>query len=210
MMRPAMAAAGSSPRRSEVIHADIVVNAAGAWASRVGRLLGAPADVVPQRKQAAVAHLETPIGYVPPFFIQYVPGSGVSGPYIRYERPDQLLVGLHTEELLEEPADPDHYPRGNSQDFEEEMAGHLLRLLPGVAAGMRLGNGWSGLYPISRSGQPQVGPRADAPGVIDAIGFGGSGLQASPAAGRLVADWVSNGEPTWLPEAVSLAPTSSA
>lgn len=188
------------------IAADVVVNAAGAWAPRVGALLGAPVGVVPQRRQAAIAHLARPLAYVPPFFMHYEPGTGRLGAYIRYERPDQLVVGLHTEDILDAPADPDAYPRGNSQEFLEDLAEQLVDRLPALGDGIRLGNGWSGLYPMGPGGQPRVGPRPDAPGVIEAVGFGGSGLQASPAAGLLVAEWIVAGEPTTIPAATAIAP----
>ncbi len=188
------------------VDCDVVVNAAGAWAPRIGELLGAPVGVVPQRRQAAIAHLARPLAYVPPFFMHYEPGTGRLGAYIRYERPDQLIVGLHTEDILEAPADPDAYPRGSSQDFLEDIAEQLAGRLPGLADGMRLGNGWSGLYPMGPGGHPQVGPRPDAPGVVDAVGFGGSGLQASPAAGLLVTDWILHGEPRTIPAARAIAP----
>lgn len=189
------------------VAADVVVNAAGAWASAVGELLGAPVTVIPQRRSAAIAHLDAPLSYVMPFVMNYTPGEGRPGAYVRHERDDQLVVGTHSEEAVDPPADPDRYPRGVTQEFLEDLAEQLASRLPTLAQRMSIGQGWSGLYPVSPSG-PRVGPRPDAPGVVDAVGFGGSGLQASPTAGLLVAEWLLDGEPKTIPGARALAPTA--
>ena len=130
-------------------------------AAPVGALLGAPVELL-QRRSAAIAYLSTPIAYVHPFVMNYVPGGGRPGAYIRHERPDQLVVGTHSEEAVDAPADPDHYPRGVTQDFLEDLAEQLVDRLPGLADRISLGNGWSGLYPVSPVG-PRVGPRATPP-----------------------------------------------
>jgi len=183
---------------------DVVVNAAGAWATLVGDLLDAPIEVVPQRRQAAVVYLPEPLSYTFPCIVDYTPGEGRLGLYLRHERADQLVAGLHSEEIVDAPADPDDYPRGADQDFVEALAEHLLDRLP-TLTGARLGNGWSGLYPVSPRG-PLVGQHPDAPGVVVAAGAGGSGLQASPAFGRLAAEWVLHGEPLTIPAARAYAP----
>jgi sarcosine oxidase subunit beta len=65
------------------IACEVVVNAAGAWAGRVGEMLGAPAEVMPQRHRALVAHLPRALEYVMPSVMDYVPGSGEIGLYFR-------------------------------------------------------------------------------------------------------------------------------
>jgi glycine/D-amino acid oxidase-like deaminating enzyme len=43
--------------------------------------------------------------------------------------------------------------------------------------------------------------------VIDAVGFGGGGIQSGPAAGALVRDWLLHDEPRAIPAAARLAPS---
>jgi sarcosine oxidase, subunit beta len=57
---------------------------------------------------------------------------------------------------------------------------------------------WAGLYPVSPDGLPIVGPVADNPSVVLAVGGGGSGIQLSPIMGALAADWIAYGEPRSL------------
>jgi sarcosine oxidase, subunit beta len=191
-------------RRGEY-RCDVVVNAAGPWAARVGELLGAPAPLVPQRHEAVVVHLARALDYVMPSVMDYTPGSGRNGLYFRHERPGQLIAGLHSEEVLEVVADVDRYARSASPDFLEEVAELLSDRLPSLDDAA-LAHGWAGLYPVSATGAPQVGPVPGRETVISAAGAGGSGMQLSPVLGALVADWILEGRPLAVDGAERLRP----
>lgn len=190
---------------SDEYECDVVVNAAGPWAARVGELLGAEIQLAPQRHQAVVVHLPAPLPYEMPMVMDYTPHSGEMGLYFRHERPGQLIAGLHSEETVEEIGDPDRYARSADADFIEGVAQHLSGRLPGLQdAG--LAHGWAGLYPVSPDGVPQVGPVGDDSTVIFAGGAGGSGIQLSPIIGEVAADWIAYGEPRWTGAATALSP----
>jgi sarcosine oxidase, subunit beta len=184
---------------------DYVVDAAGPWARRVAALLGQELALLPQRHQAVVVYLPREPPYVVPSVADYAPGSGRPGLYFRHERPGQLIAGLHTEEALGEPADPDRYARGIDADLLERLGDELALRLPGLPDA-RLARGWAGLYPASPDGLPQIGPAPEDPSVIFAAGAGGSGIQLSPVLGELVADWILLGEPRAVGEGYRLAP----
>ncbi len=175
------------------LECDVVVNAAGAWAPRVGELLGTPAHVLPQRHQALVAHLPRELDYLMPSVMDYIPSSGELGLYFRHETSATLISGLHTEEALHDIVDPDDYGRGGEHEFMNEVAKRLARRLPGLI-GARLAGLWAGIYPVSPDGSPAVGPYRDRPSVVAALGAGGSGLQSSPGIGRMAAEWIVYGE----------------
>jgi sarcosine oxidase subunit beta len=191
--------------RAGEIECDVAVNAAGAWAGRVARLLGGELELLPQRHQASVVHLPHELSYTMPSVMDYTPGSGERGLYFRHEGPGRLVAGLHGEEAGERPADPDSYSGQADEDFLEELAGRLASRLPGLEDSA-LGGGWAGLYPVSGTGRPVIGPVADGRPVIVAGGAGGSGIQLSPVMGELVADWVLDGEPRAVAGARALAP----
>jgi sarcosine oxidase subunit beta len=191
-----------------IVEADVVVNAAGAWASRVAELLGETLPILPQRHQAAIVHLGRDLGYVVPSVMDYTPDSGESGLYFRHERPGQLVAGLHTEEAVEAVADPDAYARSTDDDFLVELAELITSRLPALADSS-LAHGWAGLYPVSPDGRPQVGPMPGDDSVIAAAGAGGSGIQTSPVIGELVADWILHGAPRVVPAAACLRPSST-
>jgi sarcosine oxidase subunit beta len=188
-----------------LLRTDVVVNAAGAWAPRVAELLGTRAHVLPQRHQALVAFLPGRLAYTMPTVMDYVPGTGEEGLYFRHETFESVIAGLHTEEVLHDIVDPDDYGRSDEHDFMNAVASRLLHRLPSLAA-TRLGNTWAGIYPMSPDGRPAVGPYRDKPSVVAALGAGGSGVQAAPAIGRIVAEWIALGESRTIAAASALLP----
>jgi sarcosine oxidase, subunit beta len=187
------------------LECDFVVNAAGAWGEEVGVMLGVRLPLKPTRHQVVSLHLPATLDYMMPSVIDYVPGSGREGLYFRHETFEQLLVGLHSEETIGPSADPNSWFAGVDADYYETLSELLTRRLPRLSQA-RLGTGWAGLYPISPDGLPQVGPCPDAEGVIAACGVGGYGIQVAPLMGRLVAEWIANGEPEALAEYELLLP----
>jgi sarcosine oxidase subunit beta len=191
------------------LECDVVVNAAGGWAGRVGDILGAPVEILPQRHQALMGRLATPLDYVMPSIMDYVPSSGGFGVYIRDDGPGRFIAGLHTEDVIHDVADPDVVGRDAPDEYVGLVGERLAHRLPGLDE-MRLGDVWAGIYPMRPDGRPVVGPHPGRESVVTVAGAGGSGLQSSPALGRLASDWVLDGRPTTIPEAAELRPRPAA
>jgi sarcosine oxidase subunit beta len=183
-----------------VFEADIVVNAAGPWAGEIGDLLGAPVTLIPQLHGALTIELSEEKPFTP-FVMDYVPGAGADGVYFRSERKDQLIAGLHTEEVLHSGVSP-HAALG-SMDFDttERIATALMKRLHGVDE-MRIGRSWTGIYPMSSDHVPVVGRHIANSSVICALGAGGNGIQLSPAIGRMAADVILERERTFSNDVV--------
>jgi sarcosine oxidase subunit beta len=186
--------------------ADVVVNAAGGWAPRVGAILGAPAHALPQRHEALFVRLSRPIEYVMPSVMDYVPGSGRMGLYFRHDAVTRLVAGLHTEDVMKHDDDPDRFRRGWDDPAYLVAVGEALEeRLPGLGE-VTLGGVWAGIYPISPDGDPSVGPYADRPGIYAALGAGGAGFQSAPGIGRIVAEQVTAGASTTIEGVERLSP----
>ena len=168
--------------------AEVVVNAAGPWAGEVGELLGAPVPLLPQLHGAVTIELGSPRPSMP-FVMDYVPGSGTDGVYFRSERSNQLIAGLHTDEVIQEAVSPDVPLGAVSFDVIERVTTLLSGRLHDIDD-MAVGRSWTGIYPMSPDHRPVAGWHRSAPGVVCALGAGGSGIQLSPAVGRLAADAV--------------------
>jgi sarcosine oxidase subunit beta len=169
-----------------VYEADIVVNAAGGWGGVVAEMLGAPVTLVPQLHGAVMVELPAEKAFTP-FVMDYVPGSHSEGVYFRSERKDQLIAGLHTEEVTRNVVSPSIAL--GAMDFETmaRIASLLAERLHGVED-IRLGRSWTGIYPMCSDHKPIVGKHSENPSVICALGGGGNGIQLSPAIGRMAAD----------------------
>ena len=154
-----------------------------------------------------MGRLEVPLGYVMPSIMDYVPSSGGFGVYIRDDGPARFIAGLHTEEVIHDIVDPDEVARDAPDQYVALVAERLAHRLPGLLD-MRLGDVWAGIYPMRPDGRPVVGPHADRPGVITVAGAGGSGLQSSPALGRIAAEWILDRRPVTIPAAAAYRPIS--
>ncbi|BBY28505.1 FAD-binding oxidoreductase [Mycolicibacterium sediminis] len=185
--------------------ADVVVNAAGAWAARVGDLLGAPAPLHPQLHGAVTMDLRNPVEPLLPFVMDYVPDSGTDGVYFRSERAGQLIAGLHTDEGVHEPVSPDVKLRRVGDDEIERVLTLMAERLH-VVDDLSVSGSWQGIYPMSPDHRPVVGRHPDQPTVVCALGTGGSGIQLAPAVGLVAAEAVLEARPTfawsrtWAPD----------
>jgi sarcosine oxidase subunit beta len=74
------------------------------------------------------------------------------------------------------------------------LARATWRRLPALA-GAEPVRAYAGVRSLTPDDHPILGPVAEAPGLFLACGFGGHGIMHSPAAGRLLAEWIVDGEP---------------
>jgi glycine/D-amino acid oxidase-like deaminating enzyme len=188
-----------------VIEADVVVNAAGPWAARIGELLGVDVEVIPLRNQIGIWRLTRPLERVLPMVMDYIPHSGVRGLYVAtYDDADHVLAGLHSEEVVADGVDPDWYEQSADADYLADTRAALEARMPDLPLG-DVERAWAGLYPISPDGLPIVGPARGDGSVILAVGGGGSGIQLSPIMGALAAEWIAYGEPRSLSDGGAVA-----
>ena len=180
------------------VECDVVVNAAGAWAGRIGELIGHPAGIKPQVHEVIQIKLPRDLGYVVPMTNLYMPGQAGEGIYFRQDGPDSMIAGLHSYEAVEglDVADPDAYSPPDSDSYLEKVAILLSERLQVEGLGFK--HGWHGLYPISADGQFQVGPYAADPSVAAVAGLGGVGVASGATLGALAAEWIMLGKPTTL------------
>ena len=163
--------------REDELRCGAVVNAAGAWARRLGALAGVDVPVAGYRRQVAVLEAERT---TLPIVTEELPGGEVL--YLRGEGERHILAGLHSETTSEQPADPDDFAETTDPAFEARIAELLSgRLLRGAA--LRLRGGWAGLYPIAAGGLPIV-TETEGAGFFVLAGLGGNGIQLGPALGE--------------------------
>lgn len=168
--------------------ADIIVNAAGAWADRIGDMLGCPVPLVSQLHEVVRVRIPGGLPYVVPMIQEYIPGYEEAS-YMRQDGPDSLIAGLHSYAVLEglPSENPDDYAQNVREDYIEVVAEHVTARLP--IDTLQFQAGWTGLYPVSKDEQYLVGPYDADPTVIACAGLGGQGLTAGVALGPLAAEY---------------------
>ena len=165
---------------------DYVVNAAGAWAARVGELAGVELPIAPRRRQIAVVEPSTPVPESAPLTIDLDTGS-----YFRPERDGVALVGGHFAQT-DPDVDPDRYHEGMDIDWAADAVERAAAYTDYFGPATRIRRGWAGLYAVTPDHHPIV--ERSIPGLVTAAGFSRHGFQHAPATGRIVADLVCAGE----------------
>ncbi|MFM9827986.1 MAG: NAD(P)/FAD-dependent oxidoreductase [Sphingomonas sp.] len=159
-----------------VIAADVIVNAAGAWADRVAMMASAaPLGIAPKRRTIVQVRVST--HDVPPDLplVMDIAGSY----YFRPEGPNRLWLCPH-DETPTEPGDaaPEEIDVGRAIDrFEAVTDWH-------VAAVERK---WAGLRSFAPDRLPVYGFDPIVPGFFWCAGQGGYGIQTAPAASSVAA-----------------------
>jgi sarcosine oxidase subunit beta len=160
------------------------VNAAGPAAARVGRLAGLALPVAPRRRH---------IFFTDPF--PEIPGpvplttDRASGFYFRKELDALLLSPGDVQDVGDDLVAPVDW------GMVDEVVEKAVHRVPALERA-RIAGGWAGLRPLTPDDHAIIGPAPGVEGFFLAVGFGGHGFQHSPATGRVVAEWLTEGRPT--------------
>ncbi|ADQ65918.1 glycine/d-amino acid oxidase, deaminating [Halogeometricum borinquense DSM 11551] len=164
----------------ETLTADYIVNAAGAWARRVGRFADVELPIAPRRRQAAVVEPERELDAMHPLTIDLD-----SGAYFRPEREGTALVGGHFADS-DPDVDPDDFSESADLDWTIEAVERAADVAGYFGPETRVRNGWAGLYAVTPDHHAVVDEVR--PGFVVAAGFSGHGFQHAPATGQCVAE----------------------
>jgi sarcosine oxidase subunit beta len=165
------------------IAAGVVVIAAGPWTGRAGRLAGVEIPVEPHRRsQFVTAPFD---GLRDPMPLVIESGAGFS---FRKEGPG-VLMGMT------KPEPPGNFDDGVDWGWLPRVIEHAVRWVPALAEA-RIARGYAGLYDMSPDRHPIMGPVPGVRGLYCCSGFSGHGLMHGPPAGRLLAEWILDGQPS--------------
>jgi sarcosine oxidase subunit beta len=166
------------------VQTPLIVNAAGAWAPLVGRLIGVQVPILPQRQHQWIIQAPS-VHFTMPCTLDLD-----STLYVRPEGPN-FLLGIAS-----------HEPSG-SYDFSVRpdaflpVAEEAMRRFPQFESA-QLVRTWAGLYEMTPDHEPILGP-CGPEGSFIAAGFSGHGFMKAPAAGRIIAEFITLGKATTMP-----------
>ena len=163
-----------------------VLNAAGAGAAGVGKLMGLDLPIAPDSHEGGVTEP------VKPFFrplvvdIREFPGS--KNFYFYQEEGGHLVFCLTPEPIIP------GLNRDSTSDFLPQSARRLIRLFPRLR-NLRVRRVWRGLYPMTPDGVPIVDRVEGVDGFYVAVGFCGQGLMLGPGIARNIVSLMTAGKP---------------
>lgn len=164
----------------ERIATALVIDAAGAWAAGVARLVGVELPIVPLRRQIFVTERVAVLDREFPLTIEFE-----SGLYMHRES-GGILLGMA------DPADAPGFDDSVNWDFLPDVVERALARLP-LLEHAAIRTGWGGLYEDTPDKHPIVGTVGDVEGFLCAAGFSGHGVMHAPAIGELMAQLVVDG-----------------
>ena len=156
--------------------APIVVNAAGATARNVGRMVGIDLPVVPDAHEAAIT---APVSrFLEPMVVDLRPAEGSKNCYFYQAASGQVLFCLTPDPPI---AGTD---RRSTSAFLWMVAQRLVAVLPRLRH-LHVRRTWRGLYPATPDGSPLLG-WAGPVGSFVAAGMCGQGFMLGPGVARLI------------------------
>ena len=170
------------------IAAPIVINCTAGWASLISAMAGVRLPITTHPLQAAVTE---PVKV----FLPTVVVSGSLHVYVSQTDRGELVFGASVDAVAS-------YSMRGSLEFTEELAGHVLELMPGISR-MRVLRQWSGLCDMTPDYSPVMG-FTPVQGFLVDVGWGTYGFKAGPVSGEQMAEAAATGRTPKLIEPFAL------
>ena len=155
-----------------------IVNCTAGWATLVADMAGVRLPIVTHPLQAAVTEPVKP-------FLRAVVVSGTLHVYVSQTDRGELVFGASTDPYTS-------YSMRGSLEFTEELAGHVLELMPSIGH-LRVLRQWAGLCDITPDFSPVMGV-TPVDGFFVDVGWGTYGFKAAPVAGEAMAELLATGK----------------
>jgi sarcosine oxidase subunit beta len=167
----------------------VVVNCTAGWSSLVAAMAGVDLPITTHPLQAAVTEPVKP-------FLGTVVVSGTLHVYVSQTDRGELVFGASTDSIAS-------YSMRGSLEFCEELAGHVLELMPSLAK-LRVLRQWAGLCDLTPDFSPIMGVTPVEGFLVD-VGWGTYGFKAGPVAGETMAELIATEKTPELIAAFDLA-----
>ncbi|MHB8730672.1 MAG: NAD(P)/FAD-dependent oxidoreductase [bacterium] len=171
----------------DTIATRIVINAAGSWADRVGRMVGVDLPIETSRHQLVSIQRPTLFGARHPII-----SDAVNLVYLKPEGQHITVVGSTHPDDARDLVDPDHCPPRADQDKAISLWQEAVKRIPLLAEGGMV-RGWSGVYDTSPDGFPIIDGPLGPKGFYCVAGLSGHGFKLAPSIGTMMASLVLDG-----------------
>lgn len=163
--------------------ADVVVNAAGAWANPIGKLVGMDIPVRPDSHEAAIT--EPVAHFLDPMIVDIRPAPGSANYYFYQHLTGQIIFCITPSPNIW------GFDERETSEFLPMVSQRMIEIMPRLK-NIRVRRTWRGLYPMTPDGAPLIGWSQEVPGFLLAVGLCGQGFMLGPSVGELLTRLVTN------------------
>jgi len=169
-----------------------VINAAGANAREVGKMMETDLPVFSDSHEAGVTEPVKP--FFQPLVVDIRESPGSKNFYFYQEKEGHIIFCLTPQPIVP------GLNRDSSSSFLPQAARRLIELFPRLR-NIRVRRVWRGLYPMTPDGVPIVNKLKDSDGFYVAVGFCGQGFMLGPGIALNLMNLITKGKPL-LPEEI--------
>ncbi|MBC7361337.1 MAG: FAD-binding oxidoreductase [Candidatus Aminicenantes bacterium] len=157
--------------------AEVVINAAGAWAAEIARMAGMDVPVKPDSHEAAVT--EPVQRFFEPMIVDIRPVKGSANYYFYQHATGQIIFCITPSPSIW------GFDERETSEFLPMVSRRMIELMPRLK-NIRVRRTWRGLYPMTPDGFPIVGWSREVQGFLLAVGMCGQGFMLGPGVGELL------------------------
>jgi sarcosine oxidase, subunit beta len=161
--------------------AGVVINAAGAWARKIGQMAGLDLPVNPDCHEAGITESVAP--FLEPMIVDIRPGPGSANFYFYQHKTGQIIFCITPNPPIW------GFEVDETSVFLPQVARRMIEVMPRLQ-NIRVRRAWRGLYPMTPDGAPIVGWSREVEGLLNAVGMCGQGFMLGPGLGELLARMV--------------------
>jgi sarcosine oxidase subunit beta len=156
---------------------DVAINAAGAYANEIGKMVGLEIPVQPDSHESAIS--ESVSRFFDPMIVDIRPVPGSSNFYFYQHLTGQIVFCLTP--------DPPFYgfDQRETSDFLPMITRRMVEVMPRLQ-NIRVRRTWRGLYPMTPDGSPIVGWAKETGGFLLSVGLCGQGFMLGPGLGEML------------------------
>ncbi len=162
--------------------ADVVINAAGAWADQIGQLAGITIPVRPDSHEAAIT--EPVARFFDPMIVDIRPAPGSSNFYFYQHLTGQIIFCITPSPNIW------GFDTRETSEFLPMVSRRMVEVMPRLR-NIRVRRTWRGLYPMTPDGYPIIDWTREVSGFLQAVGTCGQGFMLAPGLAELLTRMVS-------------------
>jgi sarcosine oxidase subunit beta len=158
--------------------AEVVINAAGAWAADVAKYAAIEIPVQPDSHEGAVT--EPVAHFLGPLVVDIHPMDTSANYYFFQHATGQVIFCITPNPSIW------GFDTRETSSFLPMVARRMIQIMPRLK-NIRVRRTWRGLYPMTPDGAPLVGWAKEVKGLLLAVGMCGQGYMIGPGLGEMVA-----------------------